>query len=86
MTGEGAGGYTGEAPAEWEGAAATSESYADSCYQFDEPTPGSEEYSKWQEKGFLTVMNQPLSTFAADVDTASYSNLRRMITDGYTLD
>ena len=32
------------------------------------------------------MMNQPLSTFAADVDTASYSNLRRMITDGYTLD
>ncbi len=65
---------------------AAGESYADSCYQFDEPTPDSEEYSKWQEKGFFTVMHQPLSTFAADVDTASYSNLRRMITDGYTLD
>lgn len=85
-TGEEAGGYYEEAPAEWDGAAATGESYADSCYQFDEPTPDSEEYSKWQEKGFFTVMDQPLSTFAADVDTASYSNLRRMITDGYTLD
>lgn len=85
-TGEEAGGYYEEAPAEWDGAASTGESYADSCYQFDGPTPDSEEYSKWQEKGFFTVMNQPLSTFAADVDTASYSNLRRMITDGYTLD
>ena len=31
-------------------------------------------------------MAQPLSTFAADVDTASYSNLRRLIRDGYDLD
>lgn len=85
-TGEEAGGYYEEAPAEWDGAASTGESYADSCYQFDGPPTESEEYSKWQEKGFFTVMNQPLSTFAADVDTASYSNLRRMITDGYTLD
>lgn len=85
-TGEEAGGYYEEAPAEWDGAASTGESYADSCYQFDGPPTDSEEYSKWQEKGFFTVMNQPLSTFAADVDTASYSNLRRMITDGYTLD
>lgn len=85
-TGEEAGGHYEEAPAEWDGAASTGESYADSCYQFDGPPTDSEEYSKWQEKGFFTVMNQPLSTFAADVDTASYSNLRRMITDGYTLD
>lgn len=84
--GEEAGGYDEEAPAEWDGAASGNGSYADSCYQFDGPAPDNEEYSKWQEKGFFTVMNQPLSTFAADVDTASYSNLRRMITDGYTLD
>lgn len=63
-----------------------SESYAESCYRLDEPIENAEEYSKWEEKGYSSVLNQPLSTFSADVDTASYSNLRRMIRDGYLLD
>lgn len=42
-----------------------------------------EEYDKPTENAFCDVASEPLSTFAADVDTASYSNLRRMITDGY---
>ncbi|GFI03255.1 hypothetical protein IMSAGC005_02087 [Lachnospiraceae bacterium] len=62
------------------------ESYAQSCYRTDVLIENTEEYSKWDEKGYSSVLNQPLSTFAADVDTASYSNLRRMITDGYLLD
>lgn len=62
------------------------ESYAQSCYDFGWPAENGEEYSKWEETGFLSVMNAPLSTFSADVDTASYSNLRRMITDGYSLE
>lgn len=64
------------------------ESYLDSCYSYDwTPDAGfSEEYSEWEEKGFALVMEEPLSTFAADVDTASYSNLRRLIREGYTLD
>lgn len=62
------------------------ESYAQSCYDFDWPAENGEEYSKWEETGFLSVMNAPLSTFSADVDTASYSNLRRMIMDGYSLE
>lgn len=45
-----------------------------------------EEYGEIVEKGFLSAAEQPLSTFSADVDTASYSNLRRMILDGYELD
>ncbi len=45
-----------------------------------------EEYDKMEEKGFLSVANHPLSTFSADVDTASYSNIRRMIEDGYLLE
>ena len=45
-----------------------------------------EEYDKVEEKGFIAVANQPLSTFSADVDTASYSNIRRMIEDGYSLE
>lgn len=45
-----------------------------------------EEYEKAAENGFNLVVANPLSTFSADVDTASYSNVRRMIEDGYTLD
>lgn len=45
-----------------------------------------EEYSEWEEKGFASVYSEPLSTFSADVDTASYSNLRRLIQDGYGVD
>lgn len=70
------------------------DSYVRSCYEGWEPEeehgrPGTgnrEEYSKWQEKGFSSVLEQPLSTFAADVDTASYSNLWRLVREGYTLD
>lgn len=80
------GGDYEEAPAEWNGTEPEEGSYAGSCYQFDDPPKNGEEYSQWEEKGFSSVLNQPLSTFAADVDTASYSNLRRMITDGYSLD
>lgn len=45
-----------------------------------------EEYDSIREIGFQSVRNQPLSTFSVDVDTASYSNLRRMIEDGYSLE
>ena len=44
-----------------------------------------EEYDSIRETGLQSVHNQPLSTFSVDVDTASYSNLRRMIEDGYSL-
>ncbi len=38
-----------------------------------------EGYSALTENPFLTVAQNPLSTFAADVDTASYSNVRRFL-------
>lgn len=44
-----------------------------------------EEYNGLEEPGFVSVANTPLSTFSADVDTASYSNIRRMIENGYGL-
>ena len=47
--------------------------------------PNTEEYNETDEMGFTAVALNPLSTFSADVDTASYSNLRRMIEDGYRL-
>ncbi len=42
----------------------------------------SEEYAKIAENSFKSTASAPLSTFSADVDTASYSNLRRMINEG----
>jgi Ca-activated chloride channel family protein len=40
------------------------------------------EYKAFQDNRFLSVITSPLSTFAADVDTASYAQLRRMILAG----
>lgn len=44
-----------------------------------------EEYSAITVNGFKKVSTSPLSTFSADVDTASYSNVRRFIENGYSL-
>ncbi|NLO09120.1 MAG: DUF3520 domain-containing protein [Clostridiales bacterium] len=41
-----------------------------------------EEYSGITENNFKAVKNHPMSTFSIDVDTASYSNIRRMINSG----
>jgi Ca-activated chloride channel homolog len=48
------------------------------------PPPGmhTESYTAKRENGFISVGNDPLSTFAIDVDTASYSNIRRFIEQG----
>ncbi len=40
------------------------------------------EYNSFRENRFLSVRTSPLSTFAADVDTASYAQLRSMILRG----
>lgn len=45
-----------------------------------------EEYAAVTENGFKKVATDPLSTFSADVDTAAYCNLRRMLNDDYTPD
>ena len=62
-------------------------SYLDDIYGGQEKkiTKGTEEYSKLEEIGFKSTWRNPRSTFAADVDTASYSNLRRMLNEGYSL-
>ena len=41
-----------------------------------------EEYSAIKESGFKNPRTEPLSTFSADVDTASYTNIRRYINNG----
>jgi Ca-activated chloride channel family protein len=51
------------------------------------PTPGwirhgTEAYDRIEDNAFRLVENDPLSTFSIDVDTASYSNVRRYLTQG----
>jgi Ca-activated chloride channel family protein len=43
-----------------------------------------EGYQRVQENTFLFVKDAPLSTFSVDVDTASYSNMRRFVQNGTT--
>ncbi len=57
---------------------ATATSYFDYSY-LDFNT---EEYNLIEEKGFLAVSHNPLSTFSIDVDVASYANMRRFINSG----
>ena len=42
----------------------------------------SENYDEYPENGIWTVSDKPVSTFSVDVDTASYSNARRMLQQG----
>ena len=41
-----------------------------------------EEYNIIDERGFVSPIIEPLSTFSIDVDTASYANVRRFLMDG----
>jgi Ca-activated chloride channel family protein len=43
---------------------------------------GQESHQAIIENAFITPFAQPLSTFSIDVDTASYSNMRRFLTHG----
>ena len=43
------------------------------------PDWNTEEYNYYEENGWHSAAVTPFSTFAADVDTASYANIRRMI-------
>jgi Ca-activated chloride channel family protein len=47
-----------------------------------QPEWNTESYNARQENGFISTSNDPLSTFSIDVDTASYSNVRRFINEG----
>ncbi len=46
------------------------------------PEQSQESYQKIKENKFINPLKEPLSTFAADVDAASYSNVRRFINAG----
>ncbi len=44
--------------------------------------PNTEDYAAIEENTFRNPLNNPLSTFSIDVDAASYSNVRRFLTQG----
>jgi Ca-activated chloride channel family protein len=48
-------------------------------FQQDHQDWNTEEYGRIYENSFLLALDNPLSTFSIDVDTASYSNVRRFI-------
>ncbi len=68
--------YSGELCATYEAAA---EGYEAPEVPYD---TSAEEYGSTVETGFHSPDEDPLSTFSIDVDTASYSNIRRYLTDG----
>ncbi|MCL2153417.1 MAG: VWA domain-containing protein [Oscillospiraceae bacterium] len=66
-------------------APAAPDNYYDSAMEMSEqwryaPLDETEEYLTAAESAFKDVKTSPLSTFSADVDTASYSNMRRFLT------
>ncbi len=48
----------------------------------DSTSANTESYAYIRENKFRSVANEPLSTFSIDVDTASYANVRRFLTNG----
>lgn len=58
------------------------DSSSDFLYQDPGAYYDTREYDSMSENGFVSVADRPLSTFAADRDTASYSNVRAYIESG----
>jgi len=49
---------------------------------YDDRSTDGERYAEISENPFLETVRAPLSTFSIDVDTASYSNVRRFLNNG----
>ncbi|SFV27433.1 Ca-activated chloride channel family protein [Devosia crocina] len=47
------------------------------------PEPSGDEFTSFEEQRLKIAAEEPVSTFSIDVDTASYSYVRRMLVDGY---
>ncbi|MCF7931219.1 MAG: von Willebrand factor type A domain-containing protein [Acholeplasmataceae bacterium] len=56
--------------------------YEEVIYGNEEDLLG-ETYAQINENDFISTADMPVSTFSTDVDTASYSNVRRMLNDNY---
>ncbi|MCR6671726.1 VWA domain-containing protein [Devosia ginsengisoli] len=48
-----------------------------------QPQPSGDAFTSFDEQRLKAVAEEPVSTFSIDVDTASYSYVRRMLEDGY---
>lgn len=71
-----------------DGVAAEAEACSTNSYGDTDDFPvdfNTEEYAAIDETGFVSVQTKPLSTVSADVDTASWCNVRRMVRQGYGL-
>jgi Ca-activated chloride channel homolog len=55
---------------------------SDAIMDEKEGAGNTEEYDAIQENVFLHALKNPLSTFSIDVDAASYSNIRRFLSNG----
>ena len=67
-------------------AGAPMEAEADAEFYAPQIEFDTEEYDFQKENSFIAVSTNPFSTFAADVDTASYANLRRQILQNGSVD
>ena len=47
-----------------------------------QPVLNTENYQHYSENGIKSVSHHPVSTFSIDVDTGSYTNIRRMLNQG----
>ena len=64
------------------GEEAEADEWNDYYWEEEPDLPSSnEEYKGYSEAGFKDPKVEPLSTFSADVDTASYTNVRRLLED-----
>ena len=64
----------------------TDSDYAECPEQYFAPDYNTNEYNDYTENSFMAVASDPLSTFAADVDTAAYSEIRSYIMNGYEVE
>ncbi|GHA28239.1 hypothetical protein GCM10007989_25350 [Devosia pacifica] len=46
------------------------------------PQPSGDQFAEFEESGVHAVVDDPVSTFSVDVDTASYAYVRRMVEQG----
>ena len=53
--------------------------------EIPKPAAEQERYGQLVDNPYASPLIAPLSTFSVDVDTASYSNVRRMINQGYAI-
>ncbi len=82
VSGGSGGGNNGTAPLFLNEAADISIAKSEMLLPVGETYYNTEEYDREEENGFKNVRTSPLSTFSIDVDTASYSNMRRYLSQG----